>query len=168
MSINVSGKQIDKIDLPAILKDIVINHEIPFSAVRMELTESILINRSNHAKWILEEIKKLGISLAIDDFGVGYSSLGTLKDYPFDTLKIDRSFITNLQDPKAKQTVEAITVLGNTLKMATIVEGIETVEQLKYLQGLNIDYAQGFLLGRPMEASQVEDFLIHHRMRYKK
>lgn len=168
MSINVSGKQLLGTDLPLLLGKILGEVQMDPKHIKIEVTENVLIAGSDHAKWVLGEIKRLGFSLALDDFGIGYSSLSTLKDYPFDTLKIDRSFNVGLHDhAKDHATIQAISQIGKTLRLRTIMEGIETMEQLNFVKDLGIHYAQGYLFGKPMEAAVIDDFLIEHHRKYK-
>jgi EAL domain-containing protein (putative c-di-GMP-specific phosphodiesterase class I) len=109
---------------------------------------------------VLAEIKKLGVRLAIDDFGVGYSSLTHLKRFPIDTLKVDRSFIRDLpQDPEDRAICEAIIAMGKSLKLTVIAEGVETLEQQTFLHDHACDEMQGFFFSKPIPSDQFAELL---------
>jgi EAL domain-containing protein (putative c-di-GMP-specific phosphodiesterase class I) len=105
----------------------------------------------------LQALKAMGVAIVMDDFGSGYSSLGYMLKFPFDRLKIDRSFIAGLSanDDNARKVVETIITLGHTLKMTVTAEGVETLAQAHALREMNCDDAQGFLFGRPVPATEV-------------
>jgi EAL domain-containing protein (putative c-di-GMP-specific phosphodiesterase class I) len=104
---------------------------------------------------LLTDIKKLGVRLAIDDFGTGYSSLAQLKNFPIDTLKVDRSFIRNLpQDSDNQAITQAIITMGNNLSLTVVAEGVETQEQKDFLRGLICDEMQGFYFSKPIAPDQ--------------
>jgi EAL domain-containing protein (putative c-di-GMP-specific phosphodiesterase class I) len=108
------------------------------------------------AREILSAIKSRGIRLAIDDFGTGYSSLGQLRNFPIDTLKVDRSFVSDLAtDPEDRAITEAIIAMGRTLSLTVVAEGVETPEQVAFLRANACDEVQGFYFGRPMPPEQV-------------
>jgi diguanylate cyclase len=105
----------------------------------------------------LKQLRELGVEISIDDFGTGYSSMTYVKHFPLDELKIDRSFVQGLPDDKADLAiVHAITVLGHSLGMRVVAEGIETTAQLEAVQALGIDQFQGYLLGKPLPPDQFE------------
>lgn len=119
--------------------------------LELEITESVLMDDSPESGQTLRKLCDLGIRLSIDDFGTGYSSLGYLQRYPFDTLKIDRSFVVGAtKDPNTARLVETIVTMAHGLGMETVAEGVETAEQLDFLKACDCDIVQGFLLGRPM------------------
>ncbi|NJL47499.1 MAG: EAL domain-containing protein [Leptolyngbyaceae cyanobacterium SM2_5_2] len=126
------------------------NHIIP-SNLKLEITESALIENQSLALEVLIELRELGIQLYVDDFGIGYSSLGRLQDLPFDTLKIDRSFIKN----KNWAMSEAIMMLANRLDLDVIVEGVETFDDLVSLQQLGCDKMQGYYFSKPTDNATV-------------
>jgi EAL domain-containing protein (putative c-di-GMP-specific phosphodiesterase class I) len=127
--------------------------------IEIELTESTLIDE-RISKNNLEKLEQLGVYLAIDDFGTGYSSLSYLKRYEVDILKIDRSFISDINVDKNDDAVtSAIVALSHELDMQTVAEGIETMEQFEFLQRIKCDIAQGFLIGRPMPSRQFMQWL---------
>lgn len=123
--------------------------------LQIELTESIMLTGADRAAATMTRLRSLGISLAIDDFGTGYSCLSYLPRLPFDTLKIDRSFVHELATrPGAKDIVSFLIALAHSLHMQVVVEGVETVEQLEIIKVLNGNEVQGFLMGRPMTNPQ--------------
>ncbi len=122
--------------------------------LELEITESMLINNIEHAIKLLTAIKRMGVRLAIDDFGAGYSSLGQLKHFPIDTLKVDRSFITDLAtNPDDKAITSAIIAMGKTLSLTVVAEGVETTEQQAILRGQACDEMQGFYFSHPISAT---------------
>jgi diguanylate cyclase (GGDEF)-like protein/PAS domain S-box-containing protein len=127
--------------------------------LQIELTESIMLNETRQVAETMHRLRELGISLAIDDFGTEYSSLSYLPSLPFDTLKIDRSFVMNLdKQPENESVIRMLVALAHNAGMSVIVEGVETPEQLEFVRALGANEAQGYLLGRPT-ANPSEDFL---------
>ncbi|CAA7613805.1 bifunctional diguanylate cyclase/phosphodiesterase [Magnetospirillum sp. SS-4] len=124
--------------------------------LELEITESVVMDGSPETGMTLRKLCDLGVRLSIDDFGTGYSSLGYLQRYPFDTLKIDRSFVSGaISDPNAARLVETIVTMAHGLGLETVAEGVETAEQLDFLRNCGCDLVQGFLLGRPMPAEDL-------------
>jgi diguanylate cyclase (GGDEF)-like protein len=127
--------------------------------LELEITESVLLNKSDQTMETLGKLKGVGIQLAMDDFGTGYSSLGNLKGVPFDKIKIDQSFLRDVTtDPDALAIVEFIVGMAKSLRMKTIAEGIETQEQFDCMTKLGCDQMQGYLLGRPAPAEKLAPF----------
>ena len=128
--------------------------------LELEITEGMVIHKPVHALKLLTAIKKMGVRLAIDDFGTGYSSLGQLKNFPIDTLKVDRSFIrdiaTNAED---KAITEAIIAMGKTLSLTVVAEGVETMEQEAFLREHACTEMQGYYFSRPVPAGEFADLL---------
>jgi len=132
--------------------------------LELELTESSIMKDPEQAIEKLHELKLMGISVAIDDFGTGYSSLNYLKRFPIDTLKIDRTFVSDVcKDPHDTAIVRAIINLGHALDLTVIAEGVETKEQLQYLSALECDAVQGFLFSKALSAKAFEELLIEQR-----
>jgi EAL domain-containing protein (putative c-di-GMP-specific phosphodiesterase class I) len=128
-------------------------HDVPGSLLEVEITESSLMDNLEEAQKTLAQLKALGVSLAIDDFGTGYSSLSYLKRYPFDTLKIDRSFVHDIPADADDATIaRTVIALGHSLGLAVVAEGVETAGQLAFLLENGCDHAQGFLFAKPMAA----------------
>ena len=126
----------------------------------MEITESILIDDFEEITKRLEILRDIGIKISLDDFGTGFSSLSYLKGLPIDTLKIDKSFIdTVITDENTRIITESIIYMVKKLGFETIAEGVETEEQFQYLNEISCDIIQGFYLGRPMPADDIEKLL---------
>jgi EAL domain-containing protein (putative c-di-GMP-specific phosphodiesterase class I) len=128
--------------------------------LELEITEGMVIHNPAHALKLLTAIKQMGVRLAIDDFGTGYSSLGQLKNFPIDTLKVDRSFIrdiaTNAED---KAITEAIIAMGKTLSLTVVAEGVETMEQEAFLREHACTEMQGYYFSRPVPAGEFATLL---------
>jgi EAL domain len=139
----------------------VINREtLSLGSLKLEITESVIMRQPQKAAKILQQLRTLGVGLACDDFGTGFSSLSSLRDFPFDTLKIDRSFIDpETYDDRSAAIITTITELAHRLNMVVVAEGIETQDQIDNLAALNIDLGQGYLIGQPMTATDVADLL---------
>jgi diguanylate cyclase (GGDEF)-like protein/PAS domain S-box-containing protein len=128
-------------------------------AIELEVTESVAVEISG-ALPTLAELRKIGVRIAIDDFGVGYSMLGRLQRFPIDKLKLDRSFITDVSTPEDQAPIVAgIIAMGHSLGLEVLQEGVESLEQLEFLRGLNCDQIQGYLISRPVEAERLEALL---------
>jgi EAL domain-containing protein (putative c-di-GMP-specific phosphodiesterase class I) len=127
--------------------------------LELEITESMIQN-AELAAGILRDLSAMGLTLAIDDFGTGYSSLSYLRTFPVDTLKIDQSFVRDITtDPNDAAIAKAIIAMAHSLQMRVIAEGVETEEQLAFLQAQECDAIQGYLFGRPVPPSQVGAYL---------
>jgi diguanylate cyclase (GGDEF)-like protein len=151
IAVNLSPVQFKQTDLFDVIQSALRNSGLPPRRLELEITESVLLERAveNHA--FMQKLKSIGISLALDDFGTGYSSLSCLTAFPFDKIKIDKSFIGNLmKDDKSPAIVSSIVTLGRGLDISITAEGVETSEQLEMLQTLGVNFAQGYLLGRPV------------------
>ncbi len=154
ISVNVSPLQFRHGDFIANLADLLHKTGADPRRIELEITESVLIDDDKRAVHILDELKRMGFTIALDDFGTGYSSLSYLSRYPFDTLKIDRSFVANLGvDDKARMIVRTIIDLGTGLGMNVVAEGVETPEEARFLTQAGCHELQGYLLGRPAKVS---------------
>jgi len=160
MAVNLSARQFADEDL---VKDIAAALEstgLQADLLELDLTESIVIQNTERAGKVLAEIKKMGVRLAIDDFGVGYSSLSHLKRFPIDTLKVDRSFIRDIpQDPEDRAITEAIIAMGKSLKLTVVAEGVETLEQQTFLHDHACDEMQGYFFSKPISSDQFAELL---------
>jgi diguanylate cyclase (GGDEF)-like protein/PAS domain S-box-containing protein len=155
MAVNLSARQFADEDLVKDIADALKNSGMNPELLEIELTESMVIQNPERAGRVLAEIKKMGARLAIDDFGVGYSSLTHLKRFPIDTLKVDRSFIQDLpQDPEDKAICQAIIAMGKSLNLTVVAEGVETLDQQTFLQDNNCDEMQGFFFSKPISSDQ--------------
>jgi EAL domain-containing protein (putative c-di-GMP-specific phosphodiesterase class I) len=128
--------------------------------LELELTESMVMQHAERAGKVLAAIKELGVRIAIDDFGVGYSSLANLKRFPIDTLKVDRSFIRDIPlDTEDRAITEAIIAMGRSLNLTVVAEGVETLEQETFLRNHGCDETQGFYFSRPIASDEFADLL---------
>lgn len=153
ISVNLSVRQFTQPELIEQIDQILWETRLDASSLRLEITESVLIENPTSATAILSQLTALGVQLYMDDFGTGYSSLSYLHRFPVSALKIDRSFISNMDSSdKNSEIVRAITTLALALGIDAIAEGVETVEQLAQLRVLKCKYAQGYLFAKPMDA----------------
>jgi len=126
------------------------------SRLELEITESTIIADKVRTLHTMRQIRSLGVTIALDDFGTGYSSLDTLRSFPFDKIKLDRSFMTEVESsPQSKAIVRAVLALGKSLNIPVLAEGVETADQLSVLRREGCDEAQGYLLGRPKPPEQI-------------
>lgn len=155
IAVNVSAVQLAHGDFAEKVHAILAETGLSPSRLELELTESAIVADKVRALHILRRIRALGVTIAIDDFGAGYSSLATLRTFPFDKIKLDRSFTQGIErDAQAKAIVRAVLALGKSLEIPVLAEGVETGEQLAILQKEGCDEAQGYFLGRPEPAPQ--------------
>lgn len=160
MSVNLSARQFAQQDLLESIAQALAETQLPPQCLEIELTESLVMADVDHAIGILRELKALGVQLSIDDFGTGYSSLSYLKRFPIDVLKIDRSFVNDITtDPDDAAIVASIISLAHSLRLTVIAEGVETEEQLAYLQQHGCDQIQGYFFSRPITADALEVML---------
>lgn len=160
VAVNVSAVQLVDGGFPDRVKETLAHFSISPRLLTVELTETAVIDDENVGTLALERLAALGVWLYMDDFGTGWSSLGMLRKLPFDTIKIDRSFITDIADNEADALLVAgIISMVHSLKKTVVAEGVETEAQLSLLKDYCCDYAQGYLLGRPMEPSRIEQLL---------
>ncbi len=157
VNVNLSGKQFSQPNLIENIKQVLQETGLDASSLKLEITESVLVENATPAVAILKQLKALGIKLAIDDFGTGYSSLSYLHQMPIDTLKIDRSFVNNVDcDPEKIEMIRTIVSLAWNLGMNVVAEGVETKKQMYQLQALRCDYGQGYYFSRPLDANAVK------------
>ena len=150
IAVNLSPVQLGHQDMAAIVRQVLVETGLNPRRLEIEITESSIITDKERALHTLRQIKALGVSIAIDDFGTGYSSLETLRAFPFDKIKLDRSFMNEVESSQqAKAIIRAILALGQSLEVPVLAEGVETEAQLEILQMEGCDEAQGYLLGRP-------------------
>lgn len=160
MCINLSAVQFTQPGFAQHIMAHVASHGLAPGQLELEITESAAMRRPERTLGILHELKELGFYLAIDDFGTGHSSYDYLLRFPIDTLKIDRSFTKGITEGRASRAiVRSLTTLSQGLRFRTVAEGVETQRQRDYLEALDIDEIQGFLLARPMEASQFAAYI---------
>ncbi len=167
LAINVAPLQIERSDYVSSLAVALERHGLSPSLLEVEITESLLMESQQQACAALAQLRAMGVATAVDDFGTGYSSLAYLRALPIDHLKIDRAFIKDLPgDDDAVAIARAIIDLGHALGYHITAEGIETQEQYDFLRNAGCDQGQGFLLGRPMPAEALQDWLGNHRQRH--
>ena len=156
IAINISPRQLRHESFISDVENLVSEFDKDITNIEFEITESLFVNDDQQTYDILNRINKLGIGIAIDDFGKGYSSLSYLKKLPAQTLKIDRLFIKDLNDDNdSKNIVKAIIVMGKALHKKIVAEGVETIEQLNILKDLGCDYAQGYYISKPKPAEEI-------------
>ena len=150
IAVNLSPVQFLKDGLPGLVHAILMETGLPGSRLELEITEGVLVSDFSRVSAILRQLKTLGVKVAMDDFGTGYSSLSYVQSFPFDKIKIDRSFVSSLhEDASSQAIVRAIIGLGQGLRVPLIAEGVETEEQLQFLRSAGCDEAQGYLIGAP-------------------
>ncbi|HEV7799018.1 MAG TPA: EAL domain-containing protein [Pyrinomonadaceae bacterium] len=155
MSVNLSGKQLTQTDLIQQIETTLKETGLNPTWLRLEITESVVMENAELATNTLLQLRKLGVHLSIDDFGTGYSSLSYLHRFPVNTLKIDRSFIGRMaKGDENSEIVRTICTLANNLGMEVVAEGVETREQLELLRSLNCEYGQGYLFSKPVDAEK--------------
>ncbi len=160
ISVNLSAKQLMHPTLSAQVKEVLSNTGLDASQLKLEVTESTVMEHSEKSMKILSELDQLGVALSTDDFGTGYSSLSYLQRFPFDRLKIDRSFINIMdQNEKSGSIVKTILMLGENLNIEVVAEGIETASHLEKLRSLGCTTGQGYLFSRPIDREAAEEFL---------
>ena len=160
VAVNLSPLQLEQHDLPEIVHGILLETGLPPARLELEITESTLMQDVDHAVQILRRLKSLGVTIAIDDFGTGYSSLATLQLFPFDKIKLDRSFLLGNSNRQHRDAiVRAVINLGKSLAMKVLAEGVETAEHLGFLRQEGCDEAQGYFLGRPAPLGEIGHFV---------
>jgi diguanylate cyclase (GGDEF)-like protein len=157
VSINLSPVQFKQAELFDVIVASLKNSGLPPERLEIEITESVLLERAAENLAFMEQLSDIGVSLALDDFGIGYSSLSCLTTFPFNKIKIDKSFMGSLSAHyKSSAIISSVVTLARGLDMSVTAEGVETAEQLDGLKTLGVNFAQGFLLGRPMPAADLE------------
>lgn len=157
IAVNVSPIQLASDDVIEHIRAALEISQLKPSRLTIEVTESVLLG--DGAVERLRSIRKLGVSIALDDFGTGFASMSYLQTYPYQKIKIDRSFVANMADPKSRAIVAATIDLAHALRIETTAEGVETVEQLEALRKAGASQAQGYLFAKPMPESEVAGFL---------
>lgn len=163
VSVNLSAKQFGRPDLVGRVSEILTDTAMTPADLRLEVTESSLMSNPDTAQATMQGLQELGVGLHMDDFGTGYSSLSHLHQYPFDTLKIDSSFIQELSKKSSSEIVRTILDLARSLDMEVVAEGIETADQAARLQSLGCHLGQGFFYAKPMAAEEVSAMFLGMR-----
>jgi EAL domain-containing protein (putative c-di-GMP-specific phosphodiesterase class I) len=160
VSVNLSVRQLQRADLTEMVTAALADTTLDPGCLVVEITESLLLHDTAATMERLRRLKALGVRVAIDDFGTGYSSLAYLRQFPVDIIKIDKSFVSGTgEDPDACALACAIVQLGQTLRLSTVAEGIETGAQLAELRAAGCEYGQGFHFARPVPAEQLAAML---------
>jgi len=161
IAVNISPSHLMHPDFVVELVELIERHQIDASLLELEITESLLIDDLSYTSNTIDQIRELGIKIAIDDFGTGYSSLSYLRKFSVDTLKLDASFISDLEhSAESTGIVDAVILLAHSIGLEVVAEGVESQEQLFVLNSLNCDYIQGSLISMPISAEQVEAMAI--------
>lgn len=159
-SVNVSGRQILKQDFFDDVVAVLRNQKLARLSLKLELTESVIMQNPDSTARALARLKEAGAGLALDDFGTGFSSLAYLQRFPFDTVKIDRSFITDMaRNQETPVILKSIIRLAHDLDMSVVAEGVETQDEATRLRSLRCEFAQGYLFGTPMDATAAYNFI---------
>ncbi|MGH9007203.1 MAG: putative bifunctional diguanylate cyclase/phosphodiesterase, partial [Acidimicrobiales bacterium] len=165
VAVNVSGRQLDSSEFARDVERVLATTGLPASALSLEVTESVIVTEGSIGHEVLEDLQRVGVRLAIDDFGIGYSSLSYLSKLPVHSLKVDRTFIAGLGTAQDSSIVAAMVDLAHKLGLEVVAEGVETETELEQLRDAHCDEAQGFLLGRPAPLARlVESGVLTGRM----
>jgi EAL domain-containing protein (putative c-di-GMP-specific phosphodiesterase class I) len=163
ISVNISPKQFQDPHLPKFIKQILEDNELPGEALQLEITEGLLMGEVELLLPLFQSIKKLGVSISLDDFGTGFSSLSYLQRFPIDNLKIDRSFISAIPGNQDSVTLtHAIIAMANALGMSVTAEGVEQSEQMSFLKESGCQEIQGFYFSKPLSVIDFEALLENH------
>jgi EAL domain-containing protein (putative c-di-GMP-specific phosphodiesterase class I) len=159
MAVNVSGRQFQSEGFEEKVMAVLAEFRVDPEYLELEVTESLLMKAPEVTAKLLQTLRGKGVRVAIDDFGTGYSSLSYLRRFPIDTLKIDQSFVREIDTPDGFSMVKAIVDLGHNLGMRLVAEGVETEREATILESIGCDKAQGYYLSRPLAAAQVTSLL---------
>lgn len=169
MAVNLSPRQFRDNQLLSFIKSALQQSNIPAEYLELEITEGVLMTGQSFIDDTLAQINAAGIKLSMDDFGTGYSSLSYLRQYDFDVLKIDRSFVNGIALNKAdRDLVKAAVAMAHSLDLMVVAEGVETKEQLTILEEFNCDYAQGYYFSKPLPAKAFIKFVNTYTYKFGK
>ena len=159
VSVNVSSVQFQRQDVAKLVEQALQETQLAAEFLTLEITESVLMSAEDSNRQTLLDIKKMGVALAIDDFGTGYSSLSFLRQFPVDTLKIDRAFIVQSnREPEVRAIISAIITMAHALKLTVVAEGVESEAELEFLISSECDYVQGYYYSKPLSEGQFLEF----------
>ena len=162
VSVNVAPSQLQRREMVEEVREVLAATGLPAGRLKLEITESQLLEETGEVIGVMEGLRDLGVRLALDDFGTGHSSLSTLRAFPFSDLKIDRCFTQGIvQDPRSRGLLEAILQVCRVMELDCVAEGVETEEQLAMVRSLGCTHAQGYLIGRPEPAAAIRRTLWH-------
>jgi EAL domain-containing protein (putative c-di-GMP-specific phosphodiesterase class I) len=160
VAVNISGKQFQKRTLVDTVRSSLEESGLPPGCLELELTESVLLEHTQETLSIIQELETLGVGFAIDDFGTGFSSISYLRRFPFDTLKIDRSFIKDLSENEGDaELVKSIIAMANSMRLQVVGEGVETHGQREFLRMSGCHFAQGWLYSRPIPGDEFQTLI---------
>jgi EAL domain-containing protein (putative c-di-GMP-specific phosphodiesterase class I) len=159
IAVNVSARQLRQPRFAFRVSELLRQYAVPASALELEITESAFLDDMEKSNVSLRRLRDMGVSIAIDDFGTGYSSFGYLRDLQFDIVKIDRAFVQDLPDPSAEAITKAIVAVAHTLGKSVVAEGVENEVQLVRLRALGVNAVQGYLISRPLKASDLSHWM---------
>ena len=157
VAINLSVKQLNDSSVVSLLERELTRHQLPASMIEMEITETVVMEKTDQNLQVLCDIHALGVSIALDDFGTGYSSMSYLTQLPLNVLKIDRSFVMEMHTVQGAAIVKAIVALAKGLSLKVVAEGVETESQMLTLKDLSCDYVQGFFYSKPLSCEMMEE-----------
>ena len=161
ISINVSRAHFYRNEFQHVLKELVEKYKLNTEDLELEITESIYVEDSDIINTRIQELRDMGFKVAMDDFGSGYSSLNMLKEIPIDIIKLDLKFLDSEENvEKSHKILDALVDLARQLELNVVIEGVETEEQVKFLQGIGEMSAQGYYFSRPLERRKYEELLI--------
>ena len=162
VSVNISARQIQQRDFCAQVASVLKDTGLPPSSLRLEITESVMVEHTGAMSSVLDQLRCLGVQLYIDDFGTGYSSLGYLDSLPVDAIKIDRRFVNNIKGAGRSSlgVIQAIIQLAHELNIEVVAEGVETLEQHAELKRLHCEFAQGYYVSEPLDTGAVERYMV--------
>ncbi|HYF63865.1 MAG TPA: bifunctional diguanylate cyclase/phosphodiesterase [Herpetosiphonaceae bacterium] len=160
VAVNLSGRQFKQPNLVALIRAILRDSQVDAAWLELEITESVMMDNIQDVSETLHQLRSLGLKIALDDFGTGYSSLNYLKTFPITTVKIDQSFVHDITaETRQASIAQAIITLAHSLNLEVLAEGVETLDQLQYLQAHGCDTIQGYFFSRPLPAPQLPQFL---------
>ena len=159
IGVNLSGRQLEQPDLVAQVSAVLTETGLPAASLKLEITESVMMANAEQTTARMQELKALGVRLAVDDFGTGYSSMAYLGAFPLDTLKIDRAFVSKMDEPEGEAILQAIVTLAHSLHLQITTEGIETQDQWRRLQALGCERGQGYYFARPQTSEALAAML---------
>jgi diguanylate cyclase (GGDEF)-like protein/PAS domain S-box-containing protein len=166
MSVNISGDHLSQEGFVEYVDRVIQDSGIQAENLQIEITERVAVEHDENTVWVINSLRELGVQVQIDDFGVGYSSLGYLSTLPLGALKIDRSLVKGInEDSKHKEVIKAIVTLTNRLNISVVAEGVETIEQVEYLRTAGCILGQGFYFSEPMAAERTQSWLEGYKER---
>jgi EAL domain-containing protein (putative c-di-GMP-specific phosphodiesterase class I) len=166
VSVNLSAKHLCSIGLPDFVAQMLEEYQLDASRLHLEITESMLMADLDTASNVLLRLQAMGIKVALDDFGTGYSNLAYIKRFPISTLKIDKSFVWDIEeDEDARVLTQAVVSLGKALRLEVLAEGVETEQQKQFLEAAGCDTVQGFHFSRPLSTTMFNDFVWNNHAR---